>query len=177
MMTFSLKNRRLACAALLVAVGLLLPPVFHLVGGQAAGGMLLPMHLPVLLAGLLFGPSVGVAVGVLTPLLSFLLSGMPTLAKLPFMLIELAAYGAVSGLCCVKAKLPVPVGLLAAQAAGRLVNALGLWIAGALFELPVSGPLSVWTALVTGLPGVAIQWIVLPLLIRALKKSGVLRYV
>ena len=59
----------------------------------------------------------------------------------------------------------------------RLVNALGLWIAGALFELPVSGPLSVWTALVTGLPGVAIQWIVLPLLIRALKKSGVLRYV
>lgn len=177
MLSFSWKNGRLACAALLVAVGLLLPPLFHLIGGQAAGGVLLPMHLPVLLAGLLFGPGVGIAVGGITPLLSFLLSGMPPLIKLPFMILELVTYGAVSGLCCVRGRLPIPVGLLLAQISGRLANALGLWVAAGLLSLPVSGPASVFTALVTGLPGVAVQWLVLPLAARILKKSGVLRNV
>lgn len=177
MISFAPKSRKLACAALMVAIGLLLPPMFHFVGGQAAGGLLLPMHLPVLLSGLLFGPAVGASVGAATPLLSFLLSRMPPLIKLPFMLLELTAYGGVAGVCCVKARLPIPAGLLAAQIAGRLVNALALWIAGSLFALPVSGPLSVWTAFLTGLPGVVIQWITLPLLIGVLKRSGVLRYV
>lgn len=177
MLSFSTKSRRLACAALLIAVGLLLPPLFHLAGGQAAGSVLLPMHLPVLLAGLLFGPATGAAVGGLTPLLSFLLSGMPPLAKLPFLLLELTVYGSVSGVCCARGKLPVPAGLLLAQISGRLVHAAGLWAAGRLLSLPVSGPASVWTALVTGAPGVAVQWLVLPLLVHILKKSGVLRYV
>ena len=177
MLSFSWKNRRLACAALLVGVGLLLPPLFHLIGGQAAGSVLLPMHLPVLLAGLLFGPGMGAVVGGMTPLLSFLLSGMPTAAKLPFMLLELSVYGTVSGMCCVRGRLPIPAGLLLAQIVGRLANALLLWVASGLLSLPVSGPEAVLAALVTGLPGLVVQWLVLPLVARILKKSGVLRYV
>ena len=94
------RTRDLTYAALLIALGLLMPQVFHMIGGQQAGGMFLPMHIPVLMAGLLLGPAYGTAVGVVTPLLSFLISGMPPLAKLPFMVIELAAYGFASGLSC-----------------------------------------------------------------------------
>ena len=46
--------------------GNLLPEVFHMIGGQAMGGMFLPMHLPVFVAGLLLGPFYGCAIGVIT---------------------------------------------------------------------------------------------------------------
>ena len=61
------RTRDLTYAALLIALGLLMPQVFHMIGGQQAGGMFLPMHIPVLMAGLLLGPAYGTAVGVVTP--------------------------------------------------------------------------------------------------------------
>ncbi len=54
------------------------------------------------MAGLLLGPAYGAAVGVLSPLLSALLTGMPPLTRLPFMVLELLVYGLVSGLCAKK---------------------------------------------------------------------------
>ena len=82
-----------ALAALVSAVTL--PQMIHALGaaaglGTSLGEMLLPMHLPIILAGLLAGPfAVGTA-GFLSPLISFALTGMPTIAMLPFMVIELA---------------------------------------------------------------------------------------
>lgn len=49
------KTLKLCTGALLLAAGILLPQVFHMIGGQAMGGMFLPMHLPVFVAGLLLG--------------------------------------------------------------------------------------------------------------------------
>ena len=59
---------RLTTTALCIALGLLLPTVFH-VFGTGAGTALLPMHLPVLLCGLLCGWQYGAACGILVPLL------------------------------------------------------------------------------------------------------------
>ena len=53
---------RLTTTALCIALGLLLPTVFH-VFGTGAGTALLPMHLPVLLCGLLCGWQYGAACG------------------------------------------------------------------------------------------------------------------
>ena len=43
------ETKKMAVGGLLIAVGILLPQVFHLAGGSAMGTLFLPMHLPVLL--------------------------------------------------------------------------------------------------------------------------------
>lgn len=151
---------KLCTAALLLAIGILLPQVFHLVGGQAMGGMFLPMHIPVFIAGLLLGPSYGVAVGTITPLLSFLFTGMPPAAKLPFMLLELLTYGLLSGL--LRKRCPLFISLIVAQVGGRLVNVLALLTATYLLQLNVPPAVTVGTAVVTGVPGLAVQLIFIP---------------
>ncbi len=162
--------RVLSYSGLLIAIGVLLPQVFHLIGGQASGGIFLPMHIPVLIAGLLLGPLPGGIIGILTPLLSFAATGMPPAAKLPFMLFELAAYGIVSGLLSGRCNLYLA--LLIAQAAGRLVNALCLLAAMRLFHLNVPPVISVWTAIVTGIPGIVIQLVLIPPTILFIRKAG-----
>ena len=72
-MVIFMKLRQITGSALLAAVGVLLPQVFHMIGGTVTGAMFLPMHIPVLLAGMLYGPMCGASVGVLAPTLSFLI--------------------------------------------------------------------------------------------------------
>lgn len=156
--------RRLSAAALLLAMGVLLPQVFHLLGGAATGGTFLPMHIPVLMGGLLLGPHWGLALGVTCPLLSSLLTAMPPAARLPFMLVELAVYGLVAGLLS-RRNCNLWVALLGAQIAGRLAYALVLWAGQGLFSLNFPPALTVWTALLTGLPGLVVQWVFVPSLV------------
>lgn len=165
-------TKRLILAALCVALGVVLPIVFHSIAN--AGSIFLPMHIPVLLCGLICGWPFGLVCGIATPLLSSLITGMPPVAFLPSMLCELAVYGLVSGLLMrwIKTKrlvLDLYLSLIGAMLAGRLVfgllNAL-VFRAGA-YSLPV------WTAaaFVTALPGIVIQLVIVPMLVLALKKA------
>ena len=161
------RQRTLAVLAAVIAA-IALPQLFHMLGavtgmGTALGQTFLPMHLPVLLVGLLAGPAAGLAAGAVSPLLSYAISGMPVLTGLPFMALELAVYGLIAGLLANR-NLPVIAKLFIAQLAGRAVKAAGLGIAVYALgntSVPVS---SVWTGLVTGLPGLLLQWSLLPLL-------------
>ena len=67
--------KKLVYTGLLVAVGVLLPQVFHIFGSSAAGMVFLPMHIPVLIGGLLLGPMSGLCIGVAAPLISFGITG------------------------------------------------------------------------------------------------------
>lgn len=167
----SSKARTVAVGGLLLALGVLFPQVFHLVGGPAAGGVWLPMHIPVLLGGFFLGPWWGLALGVITPCLSAF-TGMPSLVRLPFMVCELAAYGFFAGLTTRRFKLPVWAGLPLAQLAGRLIYALALFVAGSLLHLGAFSAVAAWTATVAGLPGIVLQWILVPLLLLAARKAG-----
>jgi Protein of unknown function (DUF1393). len=170
-----LKTRNLISTALCAAVGVLLPIAFHSVPN--AGRIFLPMHIPVLICGLACGWQFGLACGVLTPLLSSLLTGMPPTAMLPSMMIELAVYGLVSGalLECIKMDnqtIKTYISLVGAMLCGRLV-------AGALNAVIFQAgnySLAIWVSasFVTALPGIAIQIVVIPLLITALKKARVI---
>ena len=93
----SVKAQTLATLAAIVGA-VVVPQIFHTLGaisglGTALGETFLPMHLPIILVGLLAGPYAGAIAGLLGPLASFALSGMPGIAMLPFMMIELCAYG------------------------------------------------------------------------------------
>lgn len=48
--------RRVSLSAVICALSVITPQIFHLVGGQVAGNAFLPMHIPVLLGGFLLPP-------------------------------------------------------------------------------------------------------------------------
>ncbi len=82
--------------ALLLALGVVLPIVFHMI--PLGGRIFSPMHIPAFLAGLLMGPLSGLVVGIGSPVLSGLLTGRPTFFYMIPMLFELGTYGLVAGL-------------------------------------------------------------------------------
>ena len=167
-------RRKALLTALMVSVAVILPQICHLLGGQLGygsrlGEMLLPMHLPVMLSGMLWGPWAGFACGMLSPVLSFALTGMPGVALLPFMTVELAVYGLSAGLLR-KTNLPSFLQVALTQVAGRVARAavLAAAIYGFGFErLPIS---IVWTSITAGVVGIVIQWAVLPLAAREGKR-------
>ncbi|WP_040196892.1 hypothetical protein [Candidatus Soleaferrea massiliensis] len=154
---------------LTVVAAIVLPQVFHAVGmvsgtGAMLGSAFLPMHLPVLLAGLMGGPAVGVIAGALSPVISAGISGMPAAAVLPFMVIELAGYGLVGGFLA-KTKLPVFAKLVLTQAAGRALRAAAVLIAVYGLGSQAVQAVQIWNMVTTGLPGILLQWALIPLLI------------
>ena len=172
-------TRRITVGALFVALSLLLPQLFHLTGIVQAGNVFLPMQIPVLLGGFVLGPVFGLIIGAVSPVLSFFMTGMPSLERLPFMILELAAYGLVSGLCyqtlkLYRIRLGTYISLLLAMLAGRLVYALSLVIAGNLFGIKGVGAGAAIAAVVTGAVGIVIQFAIIPPIIYALRKGGLL---
>ena len=88
--------KRSIITAVCIALSVVLPLAFHSV--QNAGSIFCPMHIPVLLCGLISGWPFGLLCGLAGPLLSSLITGMPPMAYLPGMMVELAVYGLVAGL-------------------------------------------------------------------------------
>lgn len=88
-------TKKITIAAAMLAMGVLLPLAFHMIPN--AGSIFAPMHLPTIICGFVCGPFYGAIVGLLSPLLSFLFMGMPIVAVLPGMMMELFMYGLMSG--------------------------------------------------------------------------------
>ena len=154
--------------AIFVAMGLLLPVAFPLVG--AMGSVFLPMHIPVLMAGLLLGPRLGFWVGLLTPSLSSLVTGMPPVfPTLAIMAPELAASGFLGGLLYRTWQMPLLLALIVALFCGRLVVGIDVWLLVQLVGLEASPWLFVSAATLKGLPGMAVQLIFIPLLVKRLE--------
>lgn len=165
------KVTKMVFGGLLIALGILLPQAFH-VFGTAGGGTFLPIHIPILMAGLVLGPYYGGIIGVIVPILSSVLTGMPPVPKVYFMIVELAAYGIVTGIMIRKRN--VYVSLLIAMVAGRMLYGAALVCGVKLFHItaPFANQAAFFGGIVTGIPGIVIQLLVLPILYTALKKGG-----
>lgn len=164
----SVKVQILATIAAIVAA-VAVPQVFHALGaisglGTALGETFLPMHLPIILVGLLAGPYAGAISGLLGPLASFALSGMPGAAMLPFMMIELCAYGLFAGLLR-NTKMPTIAKVLIAQVAGRAVRAAAILISVYAFGNESIGVAVIWMSIGAGIFGLVLQWTLLPLIV------------
>ena len=156
-----------AATVLAIVAAVALTQLFHVIGavsgqGTMLGVAFLPMHLPIIFVGLIAGPAAGAIAGAAAPLASFLLSGMPMLAMLPLMMVELFAYGLVAGLLR-EVKLPSLVKVVIVQLAGRVVLTAATAIA--VFAFGSSKTVAAtWTSdLAAGLPGLALQWALIPL--------------
>ena len=157
-----------------VVLAVLLPQLVHLAAGQAGGVRWLPMYLPVLLGGCLLGWGWGLGVGLLSPLVSFALTSawgapMPALARLPFMMAELAVFAAVSGLFSDKIArngwMAFPAVLLAAVA-GR---AFFLLLAVLFQSVAPFTPALVWSQIAEGFLALVLQAVLVPFLVMGLR--------
>lgn len=166
---------RLGIVLITLVAAVLLPQLCHLLGraagvGSALGEMLLPMHLPILLAASLAGPLVGGVAGVVAPLVSFALTGMPAVALLPFMVMELGVYGLCAGALS-GTRLPSVAQLLVAQVAGRAVRAIAILLAVYAFSYTAVPVSIIWSSVRVGLIGIALQWLIVPLAVYRVKHA------
>ena len=158
----------------IVALAVLLPQLVHLIAGQPGGVQWRPMYLPVLIGGCLLGWAWGLGLGIVSPIASYLITlafgnPMPALARLPFMVVELAVFAAVSGLFSKKiAKngwMAFPAVLLA-QVAGRTVFMLLVLIFQSVAPFK---PAVIWSQIQTGLLGMVLQAVIVPFIVMGLK--------
>lgn len=172
--------KSMVMTAMCIALGVVLPVMFH--GVENAGSIFCPMHIPVLICGLICGWQYGLVCGIVTPVVSTLLTGMPPMAILPAMMIELAVYGLIASVMMrfVKTKnqyADLYVSLIVAMLVGRVINGVvkAIMLAGGDYSIAVWATAS----FVTCLPAIAIQLVLIPNLIHILTKAKILppRYV
>lgn len=175
-----MKNQR-TLKMILAALFLALAYVMPFLTGQIpeVGSMLCPMHLPVLLCGFICGPIWGLIVGLVAPLLRSLILGAPTLfPKAVCMALELAAYGAITGVMhkLLPRKKPyIYCSLLSAMIAGRVIWGLAMFI-----FLGISGGSFTLSAFVAGaitnaVPGIIIQIVLVPILVMLLDNPKIFK--
>ncbi len=169
--------------AMLCAFGVVLSSAMHNLVGDVTKS-LSPMHLTVFLAGILCGNWLGLICGACAPVLGFLTSGRPAFPNgmIP-MMFELATYGFMTGLMR-KIFLSNPktqkfasvLALAVAMVSGRIVNGIVGGIVLAVGGAPLL--VSIGAKLLSGFTstwiGIICQLILVPAILFALQKSGVL---
>ncbi|MFI3164554.1 MAG: ECF transporter S component [Bacillota bacterium] len=165
-------TRKIVFSGLFLALALVLP----FLTGQIPeiGGMLLPMHLPVLICGLFLGPICGGAVGFIAPILRSLIWGMPYLLPTAVgMAFELCAYGIVSGLIIMaigRSTFSTYLALIVAMVIGRIVYGGAATAIYSLMGMSYSWTLFVSGTIVSGIPGIILQLVIVPPVVLALNK-------
>jgi uncharacterized membrane protein len=167
-----MNTRSIAYISLFIALGVVMPQGFHLVG---LGGAFLPMHIPVLLAGLILGPAAGAVTGFFSPLLSSLLTGMPPVMPpiAPIMCIELSIMGLVAGYMSRIEKINPVLKIIPAWIAGRAVYTLLVFCLGSYLLKPEQSPQAYMLAvIIAGLPGYCLQIVLIPALLYIFDRAG-----
>lgn len=162
------KAKYIVGTILFSGIGVALPRIFHVLAGSAAGTTFLPMHIAVLMAALIFGGLSASIVAGSSVVFSYLLTGMPALARLPYMLIELVIYAVL--LSVLNKKFNSYISLIATIILGRILYAGVLFVAVNGLGLPTYG-ISVIESIKAGLPGIVIQLACVPFISKFIKKG------
>ena len=159
-----LRTKQIVYSGLLIACSILLPQLFHLVGGPGIGTTLLPMHIPVLIAGFILGPITGLIIGIISPICSFLYTGgtMPAIPMLYLMIVELGTYGLFTGLIFKKFKFNIYVSLIVSMIAGRITRGLVFVIATKFLGIFLPPAMGISIAITQGIPGIILQMLIIP---------------
>ena len=173
MNTNTTRIQQLVIAAVCLALCMVLP----FLTGQIPeiGSMLSPMHIPVLLCGFLCGPAWAAVAGALAPLLRFALFGMPPLFPAGVaMCVELATYGAVSGLMyrlLPRKPMSIYVSLIIAMLTGRMVWGIVRLALTGVTDSPFTWAVFLSGAFTQAVPGIILHIVLIPLIVLALEKA------
>jgi hypothetical protein len=167
-----MNTKKLSLSGLLIALGLIMPMAFHAFGG--AGKIFLPMHLTVLVAGFLLPPVNALAVGMLTPFLSSVLTGMPvTYPMMPIMIVELGTYALVISLLNKNRIDSIYLKLVVAMISGRIMAGIMVFAMATVVGLKMKPLIFIQGSIITGIPGIIIQLIMIPLVVKVLEQKSV----
>ncbi len=165
-----IKTQQITLIALFIALCILVPFLFHLVG---LGKMFLPMFLPILLAGFIIEFPAAILVGLLGPWISALTTGMPPLFPTALsMSIEGLVTSGLASYLYHKMQIRFWIGLIVAIIAQRLARIVMLLLILPLFGLPAKA-LSI-ADFVYSLPGVLLQLLLTPIILFMLWKSKII---
>lgn len=164
----SAKEKYIIGTVLFSGLGIAIPRIFHLLIGSSAGVTFLPMHLMVLISALTFGCLSASIVAGSSVVFSYLLTGMPALVRMPYMLIELVIYGILLGLF--NKKFNSYISLILTMIIGRILYAGFLFTATNIFGFNGYG-ISVIQSVISGIPGLIIQIAIVPLTAMLIKKG------
>lgn len=172
-------TKKLVLSALFMAIGMILP----LFTGQVPqiGSMLLPMHIPVLLCGLICGWEYGAAVGFILPLFRCAVFGVPVLFPMAVsMAFELMTYGFVAGFVYKRSKwqciLSLYRSLVIAMLSGRAVWGIIQFLLLSVKNEPFTLEMFLAGAFINAVPGIIVQLILIPAIMTALNKTGLVRF-
>ena len=171
-----LNVKKLVLSGLFLALALVLP--FFTGQIPQIGGMLCPMHLPVILCGFVCGGGWGAAVGFVAPLLRYLLFQMPPIYPTGLALaFEMAVYGFVCGWLYLRLsghKWRIYPALISAMVLGRVVWGIVRLILAGLSAQSFTMAAFISGALLTAIPGILLQLVLVPLLVTALERAKVM---
>jgi len=170
------KTNRMVITAICITLCVILPIAFHAIPGL--GSAFSPMHIPVLLCGLVCGAPYGLLCGIIGPVLSSVLTGMPMMAYLPGMVVELAVYGFAAGIIFsllhkatlygrlyISLILAMLLGRVAAGAVQALIFAVGEY------------SLQIWLGsyFVGAWPAIILHLVIIPVIVVSLEKAKLIR--
>ena len=166
--------RNITITAICIAMCVLLPILFHFI--PQGGRIFSPIHIPVLICGLACSWQYGLICGAVGVILSSAITSMPALAQVPAMAVECAVYGLASALLIKFIKTGKPYAnlylslicsMILGRIAGGAVQALFL-TNGYTFSAWISGYFAV------SLPGILLHLILVPPIVRALTRAGLI---
>lgn len=167
-------SKKLVTAGFMLALGIILPfATAH--GFGLSGNIFLPMHIPVLLCGFFCGPMFGFLCGLILPFLNSILTGMPAMYPMAVvMTCELSVYGFSGGFLYrlykyKKSFISIYLSLISAMFSGRIIYGLCTWLL-LFFDTDLKN-LSVISATLTGIPGIIIQLVIIPIIVMRVRKS------
>lgn len=172
------KTQKMVLSAVFIAIGIVLP--FITMQIPEVGNMLLPMHIPVILCGFFLGWKYGLLVGFILPLLRSMLFGMPPIMPIAIsMSFELAVYGFITGYMGSKRKEIswTYFSLIVAMLGGRIVWGMVSFI---LYQMLGNGfTLQMFFAqgFLNAIPGIIVQLVLIPIIIRGVQKAGIVHNV
>lgn len=165
----NIKSRQISLSALFLALCVLVPIVFHLLG---LGKAFLPMFLPVLLAAFILDFPYALIVGLAGPWISALTTGMPPFFPTAvIMSAEGLTAAFISSYLYKKRNMNFWLSLIAAIVGERLTLVLMLFIILPIFGLP---PEAVTIGVIISFPGIALQFFLIPLTLQALSKRNII---
>jgi hypothetical protein len=159
--------RSMVVSAVLVAMGIVVPIGFHAVG---LGSKFMPMILVMMLNGFLLPWHWAVLTGAIVPIASCLLTGMPPLYP-PFFLsmsVEMALLSAMVSFLFRLAAPRIWPAVIGGVIFNRLTSLVLTYYLAGWFGLP--SKLISLANFAQGLPGIALQLIVLPLIVKTFQK-------
>lgn len=158
--------RQIPLAALLTVMGVILPQFFHWLG---LGATFLPIFLPVIFAGMLLTWKFAVVVALTAPTISWLLTGMPPVYPpvLPVLLVETTLIALTISIIRVHLKQHYWIAYSIAIIMNRLILFLIVSLIAPMFGW--NHPLFSIALVSSGIPGIILQIIVLPLFMKTIE--------